>query len=217
MNHPESSDTDRDLRSAQRSMPLRVLFWLLANGLTLLRLVAGLVYPFSSAAWRVPLLIYAAISDLIDGEVSRRLGVTSMTGQILDPIADKTFVLAVLFTLWFEADVTALELLFVGARDFAVLAVAAVAVVIHPQAWTKMPPRISGKLATGGQFLFLLNAVVWPPVHPGTIWLAGLLSCAAGIDYVLVAFRTAPRKLAQVELNSETPQTDAPLEEENPA
>ncbi|QDU41406.1 CDP-diacylglycerol--glycerol-3-phosphate 3-phosphatidyltransferase [Maioricimonas rarisocia] len=206
MNTPESVDTAAHPAGADRTAPLRILFWLLANGLTLLRLLAGLAYPLSTAPWRVILLIYAAISDLIDGEVSRRLGVASMTGQILDPIADKVFVLAVLFTLLFEGNVTALELLFIGARDFSVLAVAVIAVTIHPQSWTKMPSRISGKLATAGQFLFLLNAVVWPPLVPGLVWAAGLLSCAAGIDYVLVAFRTAPWRQARLEAATEETQ-----------
>ena len=57
-----------------------------ANSLTLARLIAGLMFPWVSVAWRPELVLAAAASDLIDGALSRKFCGTSAAGQLLDPI-----------------------------------------------------------------------------------------------------------------------------------
>ncbi len=163
--------------------------WLLANSITLLRLVAGLVYPFVGQPLRLWLLGYAAFSDLIDGWISRRLHATSLTGQVLDPIADKVCVVAVLIMAVIDRQVTLPELLLVAFRDYTVALTALVAGITRPGSWRSMPPRVLGKLATAGQFVFLLNVIVIPPRWPGVLTIAGVLSVVAGVDYFLAALR----------------------------
>lgn len=165
-------------------------YWI-PNGLVILRLIAGLCYPFATPGWRIALLIFAAVSDLIDGTISRLLNATSKFGQMADPVADKACVLAVLFTALFEGVILWWEVLLVASRDIAVIAITTVVVVINHRKLQEMPPRISGKVATAGQFTFLLCAVIF---GYKSVWLtdiAILLSLWAAIDYTAMAILQA--------------------------
>jgi cardiolipin synthase len=63
-------------------------------------LIALFYVPDAWASWTC-LVIYAAaaITDYLDGKLARAWGATSMIGRLLDPIADKMLVTAVLFML----------------------------------------------------------------------------------------------------------------------
>ena len=56
------------------------------NALTVSRLIAGLIFPFVAGGYRLPILLFAGVSDLVDGEIGRRFGGTTRFGKLLDPI-----------------------------------------------------------------------------------------------------------------------------------
>ena len=74
--------------------------------------------------WATGLFCVAMATDWFDGRIARRRGVTSQLGSLLDPIADKVLVLAVLVMLiedgvwpaWMVAAIVARELLISGLR-----------------------------------------------------------------------------------------------------
>lgn len=85
---------------------------LLVTTLTLLRLPLVLAFAVCAAAQRfagshalawvaLALVVLAALTDLFDGQLARRYGVTSRFGAMADPLMDKVFNLAVLPTLLF--------------------------------------------------------------------------------------------------------------------
>lgn len=154
----------------------------LPNLLTLLRLVAGLVFPFCNQTWRLLLLLYAGISDAIDGEIGRRLSATSDFGKLVDPIADKVVIISVAATLVWEGTLTWWQLLLVASRDLAVIAITVVSWTLG--CWDRMltSPLVIGKIATGIQFLFLLAAVAIPDLIsilvPPVALLVGLAAAA---------------------------------------
>ena len=156
------------------------------NSLTVGRLIAALCFPFVSPGWWLAWLLFGGISDLIDGWISRLLGVTSRFGQLLDPIADKAFVLGAIATLIAHGRLGWAELALVGARDIAVLALTIVVLTLDRSRLSEMRPRLSGKVATAGQFLFLLATVLWADRSSGWLWFAGGLSLYAAIDYLWV-------------------------------
>jgi phosphatidylglycerophosphate synthase len=49
--------------------------------------------------WFVLAYIYTAISDLADGEIARRFGISAL-GEIMDPARDKLIVLVILIVSW---------------------------------------------------------------------------------------------------------------------
>ena len=75
-------------------------------------------------AWATALFCVAMATDWLDGRIARRRGTTSPLGSLLDPIADKVLVLAVLVMLiedgiwpaWMVAAIVARELLVSGLR-----------------------------------------------------------------------------------------------------
>lgn len=77
--------------------------WTWANGLTLLRifLVPVLITVFFLDLYITAFLVFcvAAGSDLIDGSVARALNQRSEWGAFIDPIADKSLMLAATFCL----------------------------------------------------------------------------------------------------------------------
>src|SRR3954470_5470241 len=65
-----------------------------------LALAAGFVAS-STVETRVGLIGAAAVTDFLDGWVARRVHATSRWGAMLDPIADRVFVLTVVGTFLF--------------------------------------------------------------------------------------------------------------------
>src|ERR671934_1228955 len=74
--------------------------------------------------WATALFCVAMATDWLDGRIARRRGRTSALGSLLDPIADKILVLAVLVVLidaavfpgWMVAAIVAREFLVSGLR-----------------------------------------------------------------------------------------------------
>lgn len=160
---------------------------LLVNGLTGSRLVLAAAFPFVPTECRLAVALLAGFTDLIDGALGRALGVTSTFGQILDPIADKCFVLMVLVTLMRDGAIPTWELGLVAFRDFAVLA--GCFVVLVRDGWqrlTRLPPTWLGKLTTAGQFAYLAWVLAVPGTpSPGWLVLPVIgVSIVAGLDYL---------------------------------
>ena len=98
----------------------------------------------------------ASLSDAVDGWVARRFNQQSRLGAILDPLADKLLVLAVLGVLCFSNWPVHLPLWFVViAVSREVLSIAGAFLVDHLAGTVKIAPHITGKLSTPLQLLTL--------------------------------------------------------------
>jgi len=79
------------------------LLALVFKGLAVLLVLPFLVVLLLEGRHKTALLIFlaAAITDIVDGFLARRFGMTSPLGAYLDPIADKLFLLSsfIVFTL----------------------------------------------------------------------------------------------------------------------
>ncbi|MFP3983802.1 MAG: CDP-alcohol phosphatidyltransferase family protein, partial [Desulfurivibrionaceae bacterium] len=64
---------------------------LIPNLLSIFRLTLAVLFPFSQASLWVWMIIGAGASDFLDGLLARWLKVTSISGGLLDGIADKAF------------------------------------------------------------------------------------------------------------------------------
>jgi cardiolipin synthase len=154
------------------------------NGLSLSRVGLGAAFPWLPVEWRLAVIGIAAVTDFLDGLAARWLGVQSETGRLLDPIADKVFVLVLAGTLLAEGAIGPGWALAVAARDVVVLAgVVAVAARGRWDRYRSMRPSWLGKCTTAAQFALLMVLVV---EGRGWQWLLGLtaaLSAAAAVDY----------------------------------
>ncbi len=158
---------------------------LLPNGLSVARIGLGLIFPFVPADWRLWIIVAAAISDGLDGLTARWLHAESNTGRLLDPIADKLFVLLVAGTLVWEGRIPVAWAVGIAARDIAVsLGAIVVSVKFGREVLRGMRPSWLGKATTAAQFVVLLAAVIWAEPAVWTLALATALSVAAAMDYV---------------------------------
>ena len=143
--------------------------------------------------WATALFCVAMATDWLDGRIARRRGTTSSLGSLLDPIADKVLVLAVLVMLiedgiwpaWMVAAIVARELLISGLR----LAAIERGVVIAARdlgklkTWAQATAAALGGFAAAGAFD---ESVAW-----WALLVALVLTWVSGLDYA----RVAPRML----------------------
>jgi phosphatidylglycerophosphate synthase len=169
--------------------PSGVVRWVVPNTLSLLRIGLAFAFPWFPKESRGIVIVVAAASDLLDGKLSRALHGSSTLGQILDPVADKLFVGMVLFTLVFKGELALAEFLIIGFRDLAVAAGTAWSVI--RRGWGSlrhMTPSLLGKMATAGQFAFLL--ILTLGMNRSTLLFrlvevaASAVSVLAGMDYL---------------------------------
>jgi CDP-diacylglycerol--glycerol-3-phosphate 3-phosphatidyltransferase len=155
------------------------------NGLTVLRLLLAMAFPFVGETWRIPIFVVSALTEWSDGFLSRRWGVVTYWGKILDPIADKAFVFSVIATLFFEGHVELWELAVVGVRDLVVLSGALWIWALGDRSdFERAHPRWLGKITTNFQFAFLFVALWWGEVPVWLTLATAALSLAAAVDYV---------------------------------
>lgn len=166
-------------------MPVnRSFLTVIPNGLSAGRAALGIAFPFMPAEWRPWVVVAAALTDAFDGLAARWLRAESDVGRLLDPVADKLFVLVLVGTLLAEGALHPLWAVGLAARDLTVSV--GLLYVIARGRWTRgrrLRPSWLGKSATAGQFVVLLVLVIWSAAPMWLLAVATLLSSAAAIDY----------------------------------
>ncbi len=81
--------------------------WTLPNIVSMVRLAGlplflWLVIGPEADAWALVVLLLAGFSDWLDGYLARRLNQTSKLGEILDPVADRLYILAAVIGLLYR-------------------------------------------------------------------------------------------------------------------
>jgi CDP-diacylglycerol---glycerol-3-phosphate 3-phosphatidyltransferase len=141
--------------------------------------------------WATALFAVAMATDWFDGRIARRRGRTSPLGSLLDPVADKILVLAVMIMLvaatvvpgWMVAAIVAREFLVSGLR----LAALERGVVLHARDLGKLKTWSQAVAAAVGGFA---AAGAWR--HEFAWWallVALVLTWVSGLDYARVAPR----------------------------
>ncbi len=157
----------------------------LADVLTAIRLPLAVIFlVVSDTGWRLAILVVVALSDLLDGIVARRYGGTRF-GAVLDPVADKLFMLSAFIVVGISSKLQLYEIAAVLLRDL-VASVAFVATLLsrRPRA---IPARLGGKAVTVAQLLTLLAFVTDSPLLRPLAWATGGIGLYAIWDYYRVA------------------------------
>lgn len=133
------------------------------------------------------IFIIAASTDGLDGYIARKNKLVTNLGKLLDPLADKLLVAAVLISLVEMGKLDAWIAIVIISREFAVTGLRQVALlegkVLAASRW--------GKWKTGVQITMiialLLNnfpfALVSIPFDTGMTWVAAVITVYSGIDY----------------------------------
>jgi CDP-diacylglycerol---glycerol-3-phosphate 3-phosphatidyltransferase len=143
--------------------------------------------------WATAVFCVAMATDWLDGRLARARGLTSPIGSLLDPIADKVLVLAVLVMLiedgvwpaWMVAAIMAREILISGLRLAAIErgVVLAARDLGKLKTWAQAMAAALGGFAAAGAWS---DSVGW-----WALMVALVLTWISGLDYA----RSAPRLL----------------------
>jgi CDP-diacylglycerol--glycerol-3-phosphate 3-phosphatidyltransferase len=188
--------------------------WNLPNILTLLRIAsipviaAILLSPTRSAGlWAAVIFAIASITDWLDGYLARRMGIVTVFGKFLDPIADKLIVMSVLIMIlpygrapaWMVLIILGREIIITGLRGLA----STEGIVI--------PASNLGKFKTIFQIVAILglllhydyhwffgmgNSYLYVNMHNVGIfylWIATIITIWSGIDYLVKFTRVIVR------------------------
>ena len=179
----------------------------LSNQITLLRLIFVPVFAILvlDRHYRAALavLLVAAISDMVDGTVARLLKQESDLGVALDPIADKILMTTGYLTLSFRGALPWWLTIIVLSRDVAILATALLISLVA--GYRPFRPSLLGKACTAAQVATLFFAVcrrahvpyMTSEVLAFFIYLAGALTLASAVHYVLVLSQRNGRREAE--------------------
>jgi len=155
-------------------------------------LAAGFVAS-SATELRVGIIGAAAITDFLDGWIARRARVTSRWGAMIDPIADRFFVLTVVATMLFTGMISTGTYFVLISRD---LATAVGFLVARSIPWLRgvtFQARMSGKVVTVLQLITLVSVLVLPAATPWIVGLLGVASVLSIADYTLALWRARAR------------------------
>jgi CDP-diacylglycerol--glycerol-3-phosphate 3-phosphatidyltransferase/cardiolipin synthase len=156
-------------------------WWRPADALTLLRLPLAAAFPLVERAhWQIGIVAVAAASDYLDGMVARRMG-GSRAGAVLDPVADKVFMVSAFFTIARRGLLAPIEIAGVLLRD-AIAALAFVFTVVLRRP-TTLPARAGGKAVTVCQLLTLTAFIAESPLVRPLAWATAAIAVYALWDY----------------------------------
>ena len=124
--------------------------WTLPNALSFLRLLGvplflWLVLGPEADGWALAVLAASGVTDYLDGYLARRLHQTSRLGQVLDPVADRLYILAVVIGLalrdivpwWFAVILPLRDVLLWGLVP-----------ILRTRGYSALPVHFLGKAAT---------------------------------------------------------------------
>ncbi|MGH7672435.1 MAG: CDP-alcohol phosphatidyltransferase family protein [Gemmatimonadales bacterium] len=163
-----------------------------ADVVTALRLPLAALFPFvQQPAWQLAIVGAAAATDFVDGILARRFG-GSRVGAVLDPIADKAFMVSAFVTVASRGLLEWYELLGVLLRDvLAALGFLGTWLLRRPVA---LPARAGGKAVTVAQLLTLVAFIAASPLVRPLAWATAAIAVYATWDYGRAAARFAAHR-----------------------
>jgi cardiolipin synthase (CMP-forming) len=168
----------------------------LPNVLSFLRLVGVPVFLWLIVAgydgWALAVLMASGISDYLDGKIARHYGLVSRIGQLLDPLADRLYILSTLVGLAYVDIIPWWLVAVLVARE---VFGSILLLVVRRYGYVGLPVHFIGKAATFNllyAFPFLLLAqvsdrlaVVAQPVGWAFVWWGTALYWVAGALYLV--------------------------------
>ncbi len=178
-------------------MPLRQI----PNLITSLRLICSpiLVWLLIESKFKaaLALVLFAGLTDWFDGFAARHVGVSGRLGTILDPLADKTMLVALFLTMGVLGLIPAWLFALVIVRDLVIVTGSALLRIFRNI--RKFVPSLLGKVSTFFQIVFVL-LVLLDAAFPDELLLvlktialvcAAVFTFVSGFGYVRLGIRLA--------------------------
>ena len=174
-------------------MSRRALFNL-PNTISLSRVVLALAFVLVSEPWdRIALIAVAGFTDFMDGWLARHGRAESSAGALLDPLADRIFVLVAISTYLIEGQLTTGQYFVFLTRDIATAIGFLVAKIIPTLRPAVFRARLLGKIVTVVQLITLVAIVLLPELTEVLVITIGIVSAASIVDYSIALWRGRAR------------------------
>lgn len=161
----------------------------LPNLLTLFRFVLIPVYLFvffseitGQIYWAIGIVLFAGLTDVIDGYLARRNDQVTQLGIMLDPLADKCMMLAVFLSLLLSWKISIWAAFAIFLRELVMIIGSA---FFHFQGKKTVPANILGKITTFLFYLTLILLMLDIPKAKFLLWGVITLSYVASVIYFL--------------------------------
>ena len=166
----------------------------LPNTISLSRVVLALAFVLVSEPWdRIALIAVAGFTDFMDGWFARHDKSESTAGALLDPLADRIFVLVAISTYLVEGQLSTAQYFVFLTRDLATAVGFIVAKIIPTLRPAVFRARMLGKIVTVLQLIALVTIVVMPELTDIVIAAIGVVSVASIVDYTIALWRGRAR------------------------
>lgn len=170
------------------------------NIITVIRILS--IAPICWLLWKgsyalaLVLLVLAGLSDALDGFLARRYGWFTKLGAMLDPVADKLFVVSVFIVFGLKGSLPWWLVTLVIGRDVVIVLGAVAYRLVTGK--LDMRPLIISKLNTGLQIFLLAVTLLSVALYPlpgwfnqGLQWLVAVTTVLSGAAYILLWSRYA--------------------------
>ncbi|CAI6081982.1 CDP-alcohol phosphatidyltransferase family protein [Cohnella sp. JJ-181] len=141
--------------------------------------------------WALVVVFAAGLTDMLDGYIARRSGLVTQIGIMLDPLADKLMMLAVVGALLAEGEIPWSA---AGVMAFREVGMIATGAFFHFRGKRTVPANSYGKLTTVIYYLAIVLLILDLPWGLAALWFAVVLSFLTSFVY-FTSFK---------ELNNET-------------
>jgi CDP-diacylglycerol--glycerol-3-phosphate 3-phosphatidyltransferase/cardiolipin synthase len=170
----------------------------LLNALSLSRIpLAAVFIAVQDVRLRAALVVLAAATDFLDGWIARHKGLATRVGALIDPVADRAFMVTAFIVCLLDGLITPLELALLVVRDIGTAIGFVVARVRPDMRAVELKARMLGKVVTTLQLATLLCVLLFPPAVLPLVALIGVLSLASVVDYSRAVLRARPRGAAE--------------------
>ena len=142
---------------------------------------------------RLALIGVASLTDFLDGWIARRTRVASRFGALIDPVADRFFVLCVVIAYVLSDQLSAWQAVVIFFRDIMSLIGWFVARNVSWLRPIRFRARPLGKVVTALQLLTFIAVLLAPTTVNGLVIAVGVLGVVATVDYTLMLWRERVR------------------------
>jgi len=166
--------------------------WNVPNTLTIVRIVLAPVlvvvllteFP-GKEFWGLGIFLLAALTDVLDGIIARRTNRITVTGALLDPIADKLLMSGAFISLAELGAAPAWMVFLIIAREFAVTGLRLVALEHGiPIAANRLgKAKTTSQVVAVSLLIFSLRFEVWSPLAVVALWVTIVLTVVSMIVY----------------------------------
>ena len=136
-------------------------------------------------------LLIAGVTDLLDGYIARRTGQVTVTGSMLDPLADKLLILTVVLALLMKGILPWAAFIIMAFRECVMIVSSA---IYHFRGLKTVPANLVGKATTVIYYTAITLMFLKQPGGVALLWCGIALSFVASVIYFM-KFKSINREL----------------------